>query len=283
MLVTDRALPFISGIALQNYSHAEKGIVDAYNHGYQYWYIDASLRSECPSQWSAARMKNMLEMIEHYKVKPILHGNFKIPLASDVDEIRRAAIEYTKKEIDLAFKLNAPLIIHGGAVVEPRQVKAIKKLALANYVDSLLELQDFSSRNGVHIYLENLSNYENYNPFHYIFTQDHEFEYVLSRTELPMFLDIGHANICNGDPAKIISKYSNRIVGMSFSNNDGMRDSHLELSNGTIDFKEIIKIIIKTKWQGIVSFEVRGCSPGKSLQDLNRLYHSIEETANGID
>src|SRR5438132_11176661 len=100
------ALPFVSGYALQNYSHAEKGLEDAFQNGYHYWYIDGSLPSEIPKKWDSERIATLLGKIDRYKVYPILHGNFKVPLSSDVDELRLAAIEYTKNEINLASKLS---------------------------------------------------------------------------------------------------------------------------------------------------------------------------------
>jgi len=268
-------LPFVRGYALQNYSPAEKGIIDAVQNTYHYWYIDGSLDSEIPKQWNSERIANIVKMIEQYKVYPIYHGNFKVPLSSDVDELRFAAIKYTKNEINLASKLSAPLIIHGGSIVEPRLVNKIKKKAINNFLSSLNVLCSYANSKNVTIYLENLSNYKNYRPFHYIFTHEEEFELILSDTDLKIFYDLGHANIGNASPKVIFEKYHKRIVGMSFSNNNGQQDQHLSLMKGTIDYKQILTSVQLTNWKGIVAFETRDVSPKKSISELENLYQTV--------
>lgn len=266
-------IPFVEGFALQNYSQAEKGILDAYHAGYQYWYIDGSLTSEIPKRWDKFRIENMVGMIGRYNVRPIFHGNFKVPLSSDVDEIRTAAVQYVKKEIDLASYLSAPLILHGGVVVEPRLVIAIKELAIKNFLASIEELSCYALTKNVTLYLENLSNYKNYKPFHYIFTHDREFEYITSATDAKFFLDLGHANIGNESPEKIFLKYCKRIVGMSFSNNNGQQDQHFPIQKGSIDYRKIFSAIHASGWKGIVAFETRTLSPEKDIESLISDYY----------
>lgn len=278
--ITKIDLPFAKGFALQEYLSAEEGIVQAINNYCLYWYVDGSLVGESPECWDIKRIADIKNLIEKYNVKPIYHGNYKVPLASDVNDLREAALKYVKKEIDLAAKLEAPLIIHAGAVVEPRLVNKTKKIALNNYVSSLLDLHEYAAQQGVSLFLENLSNYKHYRPFHYIFTEEHEFEYVLSAIpDVKFFLDIGHANIGNGSPDKIINRFHKNIVGMSFSNNDGLRDQHLALGKGTINYANVVSEILKCNWRGIVGFETRGRELIRSVADLNEIYEAIQSIA----
>jgi sugar phosphate isomerase/epimerase len=222
-------IPFVLGFSLQEYLSAEQGILAADKANFDYWYIDCSLLGESPGDWNAKRIDNMLLMIATHKVQPIVHGNFKLPLASEITELQKTAIDCAKKEIDLAAQLNnAPVIIHGGAIVEPRLVIKSKKKALEHFIKSIESLSDYAIKKNVNLYLENLSNYKNYWPFHYIFTQIEEFDFVFSRiNNVSLFLDIGHANVCDGDPISMIKLFHDRIVGMSFSNNDGIKDQGL--------------------------------------------------------
>lgn len=269
------SLPFSSGIAMQEYHCAEDGIIAASNNNCTHWYIDGSLPTDSIDTWTGQRIENIKEMIGIYRVQPIFHGNFKVPLASDVEQLRRAAIEYTKAEIDISHKLSASLIIHGGGIVEPRLVKQAKRKALANYLLSVSELAEYAMDKNVTLHLENLSDYQNYRPFHYIFTHMEEFDFVfnaISRfNNVDFFLDIGHANICGGEPVKVIKKYHKIIKGLSFSNNDGLRDLHLGIKNGIIDYDEIINAIIKCNWTGIVVFETRGRSVEQSISDVKSI------------
>lgn len=274
-----RLLPFATGYALQKYASAEEGIIEASLFGYHYWYIDGSMESDAPKNWGHKRIANMVDAIEQRNVRPIYHGNFKVPLSSEVDEIRLSAVEYTKKEIDLASELSAPLIIHGGVIVEPRLVNKAKKIAIANFLSSVETLCDYAINKNVVIYLENLSNYKKFRPFHYIFTHEEEFDIVFSALDTKFFLDLGHANIGNPSPKNIFEKYHGQIMGMSFSNNNGEQDQHLSLEKGTIDYREIVTAINSLKWKGIVAFEIRDFEPDKCIVELENIYRSIQVTA----
>ncbi|MBV9575434.1 MAG: sugar phosphate isomerase/epimerase [Gammaproteobacteria bacterium] len=269
-------VPFATSYALQEYLSAENGLFEAKKANYTHWYIDGSLEENLPDTWGIKRITALQDSIDKLNVRPIFHGNYKLPLASDVNILRKTAIEYVKKEIDLASHFHAPIIIHGGAVVEPRLINKTKQLAINNYLHSILDLIEYSQNKNVEIYLENLSNYKDYKPFHYIFSHMPEFEYIFDRIQnVKFFLDIGHANICDGSPVEIIKKYHTKIVAMSFSNNDGKRDQHLRLNKGTIDYKQIISIILACQWKGMVAFETRGISPEQSVYDLFNLYQDV--------
>jgi L-ribulose-5-phosphate 3-epimerase len=268
--------PFVTGFALQSYLSAEEGIHEAAVNQYSYWYIDGSVSTEAPSAWSEKRIANINNMISKLQVRPVYHGNYKVPLASDVPELRMTAIEYTKKEIALAAQLSASIIIHGGVVVEPRLVTKVKQKAIENYLDSIKILTNYAETKKVQIFLENLSNYKKYKPFHYIFTHEEEFDFILR--ELPsvrLLLDLGHANICEGKPIQLIKKYYPHIAAMSLSNNNGNKDQHLALHKGSIDYKEVVETIISVGWKGIIAFETRGRSPLNSANDLLNLYHHV--------
>lgn len=275
-LSNEISIPFVKGYAQQEYLSAEEGILCAKKEGCDYWYIDGSIDSEFPTNWHSSRVDGMLKLIEDYSMKPIFHGNFKSPLASDVEEIRKAAVMYTKKEIDLACLLGAPLIVHGGVVVEPRLIRKVKEIAIKNYLYSVSELFEYALQKNVDLYLENLCNYKHYRPFYYIFTHEEEIEYVLSALQgVYLFLDIGHANVCDGDPIELIKKYHSKIVGMSFSNNDGEHDQHLGLNKGKINYEFIIKTIIDSNWSGIIGFETRGKTTRESILELNAIYQKV--------
>lgn len=270
-------VPFCTGVAHQKYLGAEKGIRDAFESGCTHWYVDGSLHGEMVDDWDDQRIDSLNRQIQETGVKPIFHGNFKAPLGSDVEAFRAAAVEYVKKEIDIASRLGAPLIIHGGCVVEPKMIVQAKKIALDNYLKSIVELSQYASEKGLtDIYLENLSNYVNYRPFHYIFTHDAEYTYVIERLlghkNVFLFLDAGHANIEGGRPAEVIRKYHRLIRGISFSNNNGIQDQHFGIHDGTCDYRDVVNAIIETSWRGLVAFETRNQSAQAALRDLCGLY-----------
>ncbi|HSW68539.1 MAG TPA: sugar phosphate isomerase/epimerase family protein [Gammaproteobacteria bacterium] len=266
---------FITAYAQQHYYWAERGIIQASEDGANYWYIDGSLPGEYPEKWSIQRIASLNKMIRQYNVKPIFHGNFKLPLAADVLQVRERAVRSVFDEVDLCSELSAPLILHGGVIVEPRLVIKAKKDALDNYLRSIEFIVEYAREKNVTVLLENLSNYKNYRPFHYIFTTPEEYKYVLDRIgdeHVHLFFDVGHGAICDGDPALVIQEFHKRIWGMSFSNNDGIRDLHLGINRGVVDYQKIIDTIVNVAWKGVIAFEVRGRSFSQSVDDVSQLF-----------
>jgi L-ribulose-5-phosphate 3-epimerase len=274
-------LPFCAGLAHQKYLKAEEGILAAFEAGCTHWYVDGSLIGEMTEDWSRERIDNLKRMIDELNVRPIFHGNFKAPLASDVEDFRVAAVTYVKKEIDIAQAIGAPIIIHGGCIVEPKMIVQAKKIGLDNYLKSIVELSTYAEPKGVDIYLENLSNYKNYRPFHYMYTHIEEYDYILNRlvgrNGIYLFLDVGHEHICDGDPSTVIRKYHHLIKGISFSNNNGQQDQHFGIKDGTLNYDLMMQAIIDSNWKGLVAFETRNQSTLKSLEELTEIYRAVTE------
>ncbi len=268
-------IPFVTGYAEQLYLTAEEGLKQAIQDKADYWYIDGSLPHEYPENWTTARLAALQTQIDKNKVTPIFHGNFKLPLSSDIDDVRETAIKQVYAEIDISSVLEAPLIIHGGAIVEPRLVIKAKKVGIDNYLKSIDKICNYANKKNVAILLENLSNYKHYRPFHYIFTTIEEYSYVFSKINSDnvfFFFDLGHGIIGEGEPISVIAEFSKKIWGMSFSNNDGVRDQHLQLNSGVIDYQTIVKTILKYNWKGVIAFETRGRTLVQSKNDLLDVY-----------
>jgi sugar phosphate isomerase/epimerase len=268
-------LPFVSNFAIHNYMKAEEGIIDAAKSNFQVWYIDLGFSDENPRRWNNNRIDQLILLTENYKVKPILHSNFSAPLASSHENSRLEGVIMVKEEINLAHRLNAPLIIHGGAIHSSSMTKEIKASAIETYLYSLIELKAYADNLNVNLYLENLCNDINDNTVHYVFSEVDEFQYILDRIDLPLYLDIGHANLCGENPINIIEKFHHKIIGMCFSNNNGIIDQHLDIEEGIIDYKELIKYVLKVNWRGLIAFETRNKISQQNIIKINKLYRSV--------
>lgn len=272
---------YITATAQQNYLTAELGIQEAAKQGYSHWYIDGSLPGERPADWSESRIKAMRETISKVGVKPVYHGNFKAPLGSDVREMSGAALEYIKREVDLSSALGgAPVIVHGGGIVEPRLVIEARRSGLNSLIDNLGELVDYARGRNVEIWLENLSNYTKFHPFYYICVNEEEYAEVLGNVPgLKFFFDVSHAHVNEGDPVKVFERLHQHVVGMSFSDNKGERDSHFPLGRGSLDYPGLVKSILKHEWRGLVGFETRGSTLSESIAYLNGVHGLPDKVA----
>ncbi|MFL6622725.1 MAG: sugar phosphate isomerase/epimerase family protein [Sulfurifustis sp.] len=264
--------PFMTGFGVQQYHRAEDGIVRAAEEGCTHWYIDGASFADRAAAWNKLRFENMRSLIDRYNVKPIYHGSFKIPLSSDVPELRDISVQYVLREVDVAAELSAPLIVHGGGIVEPREVSQAKERALEGLIASIRTIANYAEDKGVPIWLENLSNYMKFHPFYYIYTHMPEYERVLSEVDnIWMLLDVCHDSVGGGDPTETFVKFNKRVAAFSFSDTEGGRDSHLPLGLGRIDFKRLVKHILALDWKGVVAFETRGIDVTKNVEYLNRL------------
>lgn len=270
---THTYLPFVTGMAYNADLNAEQGLYRAHLTGCSHWYIDGSLDSEHPENWPDERIETLRLISEARHIKPIFHGNYKAPLSSEIEQVRKGAIGYVKSEIDLCANLKSPLIIHGGAIIEARFVKQAKAIALQNLYRSLLELSRYARDKGVELWLENLSNFTKQRPFHYIFSTPAEFKFIFEQVpDLKFLLNVGHANIGNDDPFAGFAAYHDRIVALSLSNNDGEKDHHFPLPYGSMSYAPLLKMIENTGWRGLLVFETHGRDPDRSLKDLEMLY-----------
>lgn len=69
--------------------------------------------------------------------------------------------------------------------------------------------------------------------------------------EVGLTFDAGHANIATKNPYKFLMGVDSRIKHLHLHNNFSDTDSHLSITNGTIDFRMIIDILSKRNFSGI--------------------------------
>lgn len=269
-------LPFATGVAVQRYLPAEEGLFAARQEGCSHWYVDASLESDMPHNWSQSRSRNLAANAGEQGLAPILHGNFRAPLASEIPEVRAAAQQYVRTEIDLAARIGATaLIIHGGAFVEPRPTKAQREAALERFLAVLSDTVREAAEQGVTIWLENLSYYPRFRPFSYVFTREADFGVAVAEIpDIKFILDVGHANVNQSAALPTFEGFASSIAALSLSNNSGNQDSHLALPEGTLSILGIVEAIRSRGWSGIIAFETRNESVTAGVEHLERIWAS---------
>ncbi|TFF13967.1 sugar phosphate isomerase/epimerase [Pseudomonas sp. BCA14] len=256
--LTNPAVLFCNGLAQQKYQGAETGLHAADEDGCTHWYIDGSLYGEMVEDWTEARIASLQAQMTVTGVTPLYRSNFKAPLGSEVEAFRGAAVEYVKKEIDIASRLGAPLIIHGGCLVEPDRLQMAKQIALERYLKSVQELARYAEGKGTDIYLESLAHYANYR----IFTDQAQYALVAERVQAQrnvyFVLGVGYPNIDSGLLAHVLRRYHPLIKGISFGPHDGYAD--------------VVQAMGETRWRGLVTLEAHHRSPHQALADLAAMY-----------
>lgn len=108
---------------------------------------------------------------------------------------------------------------------------------IARFKENLPALREMAARYGCKLALENVEILGS--PDDYMFTQE-QFIELADELDIPILIDIGHANCGGWDLSEIIRRLKDRIVGYHIHNNDGTVDSHERLLNGTIDIDRFI-------------------------------------------
>jgi L-ribulose-5-phosphate 3-epimerase len=272
------ALPFASGVAVQRYLPAESGLDSARDEGCTHWYIDASLPCDLPERWPEERRREVVLRAGEAGLTPIVHGNFRVAYATEVTELRKAALAYLETEIDLARDLGAAaLIVHGGAHVEPRPSRRSREQALERFAEVFTEASGIAVERGVTLWLENLSHYPRHRPFSYVFARPSDFMKILQRApDTAFILDVGHANVNQGQALPLLRSFSRSIAALSLSNNLGESDDHLPLDQGSLAPDELVVAILDRSWRGLLAFETRGAPVREGMAVLKRAWSTLQ-------
>ena len=179
----------------------------------------------------------------------------EIHLASPLDEIRRAALEITKKAIIESYRVEAHyLVIHvtseqGICKVKPLRENPCIKAA----INSLEEILSYAEDHGIYIAIENVG-YPCCGRIDF-------YSHIVSETSALACLDIAHAIAMDKELSKkpeeveyadVVREWSNAIgIEKVFSlhvhgirkNSNGKIDEHVDLDSNHIDVKKIVKFL----------------------------------------
>ncbi len=187
-------------------------------------------------------MEHLCSELEPFPVTYAIHSpvwNFNLTAGSGY--IRKATMNAYKDSIIFAHKLKAShVVLHPGFSDIPFEDK---KSLIELSRQAMMELSTFNESYGVDLLIENVGN-----STASIFNFE---EYVSFLNDLPetmkYILDVGHANITKWDIPKLIKQLGPRLKAFHFNDNDGEKDIHLAIGEGTVNWKEVFEAIRKEK------------------------------------
>lgn len=257
--IINSELPFMTGCAVQKSLPYMDSINLALEENCSHFYLEGSSFEDRIDHWNDEKLEHCKEIMADNGKMAIMHGNYRNPVSSELEDIRKAAVKYACKEVDLASKVGAPLIVHGACIMTHRGVREYIDRALESFSKSVKEIARYAKTKNVEIWLENLEYYNNKQPFHTIFSNNKHYEYIFNDIpdNVKFIIDMGHENISSGKPAEILSNYVDKVAAISLSDNDGVRDTHSSLGSGNADYQAVLEIIYQKKWRGFVTVETR--------------------------
>jgi sugar phosphate isomerase/epimerase len=177
---------------------------------------------------------------------PVGHNAWYVPFASPIEDIRRAGLSYFEKclPVYLAFGIRK-VSIHTNFFYSGKVTREI----LAHHVEFFRRIVRKGEEAGVKIMMEPVGT-----EFDTLENLSHIFRRVPA---LSLHLDIGHANITQGDGGiALLRRFGSRLLHVHVSDNNGREDQHLPLGCGKLDLLPVLRELVKIGYNGTITPEV---------------------------
>jgi len=256
----------------------EIGLSMLYCLGYPFSYMTGRLRDvgvrhvevldESYHALNGRRVKIIKEIAQSRGLNITVHAPFvDVNIASPNAGFRRVILKRLRKSMRLASQLDATLwVFHPGLQTGVSHLRLGEDWRLN--LQSVRELLDAANENDVEITIENTPE-----PFPFILKSVDDFVRFygdLGDANLGLTLDVGHANV-NGQISDFIKRFSDKIVHVHASDNDGTFDSHLGIGEGNIEWTKVAKSLKRIKYQGIIIVESEE-KVEESIQKLSKIF-----------
>lgn len=192
-------------------------------------------------------VREVKKALLEYGLEAIGHTNPFLPIIFPIESIREVSLKEFEKYIHIFNEFEIELMnIHPS--YRPSFLSDEEKIE-AN-LDFLKKVSDIAMDYGITLMLENFVE-----PFG---TPD-DFERLIREIpKLKVHLDVGHCNLkqernLTGD---FFERFGEDIVHVHFSDNWGLKDDHLPLGCGNIDWEDIIGVLKNYGYDGTITLEI---------------------------
>jgi len=196
-----------------------------------------------------------------------VHAPFvDINIASLNPELRRVMLKRLEKSIAHSHQLGAKQwVFHSGWKTGVSEF--YPNLDWQLNLRSVRNLSAIARKYDVEISIENTPE-----PFPFLLKKMQDFALFYSEigTDIGMTLDIAHAHTSH-QALEFIDKFSDKIVHVHASDNEGKYDSHRGIGHGNIDWNAIADALRRIGYKGVVMLESID-HVGESLQTLRRIF-----------
>lgn len=179
-----------------------------------------------------------------------------------------------RKVASLANKYNAEHIVYHYSQLGFNSKELLKKKEISEIsISNIINLQN---EYNVPILIENLAFVKNTLPIY----NNEEYKEIFTRVEnSKSIIDVGHANINKLDLREFLEKNAESVKAYHFHNNDGLKDSHDRIKNGSIDYKEIMKLYNEFTPNANIVIEYEphtNCSKQDILDDIQYIRENLK-------
>jgi sugar phosphate isomerase/epimerase len=210
-------------------------------------FIDLTLEPPQAASWLVDR-RAVRQALDRHDLGIVGHTAYYLPLASGIEEIRRASLAELRRCVDVFSDVGARWMnVHPDrhAPMHSREFFVKKNL------ETLSELLPYAHGRGVGLMLENLPGDFN--------TAAQLGELLDPLPELGLHLDIGHANllVARSTVEELLTTYGARLRHVHLHDNKGGgADLHLPLGTGNVDVRGAVRLLLAGGYDGTITLEV---------------------------
>lgn len=197
------------------------------------------------------RIKKLNQLAKIHNLDFVIHAPWAgVNVATPNSTLRRAVLKRLEQSIIFARHLDCKLwLFHPGSKTGLSQFYPGKDWQ--NNLNSIQKLLQIAKRECVNIALENTPE-----PFPSLMKGKDDFHrfYQDFNEDIGMVLDVAHANI-NNQIGAFIKEFSEKIVHIHVSDNNGESDLHLGIGQGNINWKNFAKLIKQINYSNLIMIE----------------------------
>jgi sugar phosphate isomerase/epimerase len=210
-------------------------------------FIDLTLEPPGAASWKIDRAA-VAAALRRQGMAVVGHTAYYLPIASGIEEIRRASIAELRRCVDVFADLGARWMnVHPDrhAPMHDRSFFVEKNIA------TLSELLPYAAERGIGLMVENLPGDFN--------TAQQLGELLEPLPDLGLHLDVGHANllVIHSTVDELLRVYGGRLRHVHLHDNKGgAADLHLPLGTGSVDVRGAIRGLQAVGYDGTITLEV---------------------------
>jgi sugar phosphate isomerase/epimerase len=184
------------------------------------------------------------KVLDKFGLDRIGHTAWYLPIGSPFKALRDKAVEIIKNYLDVFHTLACRQVtVHANW---PSGLFTAEE-GIAYQTESLAALADYAAKYRIKILYESLGST--------LDSLENIGKILELNPQIDFHADIGHLNLCGRNPIQGLSAFKERLAHVHLHDNDGMRDLHLPLGTGTIDWKNLIGYL-KSIYNDTITLEI---------------------------
>ena len=218
------------------------------------------LVSEYPHvHYSMPNVSVLTELKSSYGLTYTMHAPFcSVNLASINPKLREASVNEILNSITYANELGCELVVvHPGLVSYPRSLQKFERISKKNEHDSFLQICEKAENEKILVCLENMPRLAP--AFKRTWTGEALVQIVdeFKSVFLQLALDVGHCNTTDVPIPQMIRDFSSRIKHVHIHDNDGFRETHSIVGQGSVPWRAVIEALHEIGYNGLLIDEHR--------------------------